>query len=94
MPKYNVPAEKSYRGVPDGETEMEQPRLSIPLKPEWVTKIKLGAKISLELSGKVVATELREGEERSRSEIDLAIDSVEYYPQSESAKLLSEDDDD
>ena len=91
MPKYKVPAHKPYEVV--GESKSHQPRLYIPMKPEWLKKMAVGDKVDITIYGKVVGTNLTQGE-RPKSDVEVEVSNVSYYPSDDSAKVLMEEDED
>ena len=91
MPKYNVPA-IDFSNVPD-KPEKHQPSIYIPMKPEWIGKLKLGEKIEITLKGKVKGTHVDNSENYPRSEVEVALDVVSYYKSEDQVgKFLREAD--
>jgi len=77
MPNYKVPAEKSF-GI-EGKDEKRQPSVSIPMKPEWLTKIKMGETIDVLVRGKVEGLDSHESKSHSDSTVRVGVTEVEYY---------------
>ena len=99
MPRYKVPPEPDYgMSMPasgNKRKKKRQPTVCIPMNPEWLAKMKVGAAIEVELRGKVVGIEKREDETESRNEIRLALDSVDYYSDKEGeVKEVMDDEED
>ena len=92
MPKYNVPAEKPY-DMPEtsSKPKSRQPKVYIPFKPEWMKKVTVGEKIEITLKGEVVGLHLDESKNRSRSEVEVEVKSVEHYGSDSNAKVLMDD---
>ena len=84
MPKYKVPAEKFDMAVSASKRNKgHQPTVYVPMKPEWLTKLKLGQKLSIEIKGKVSGIESHERENHSRHEVQIEVEEVQYYGKKE-----------
>lgn len=78
MPIYKVPAERGFGGV-GLERKKQQPRVSIPMKPEWLKDLKIGQEVEISVKGKVVNLHMDEDSQRKSSDVSIAVDSTEYY---------------
>ena len=90
MPKYKVPAEKPYR-VEAGKPKPHQPEVYLPMKPEWLPKLPIGKEVKITIIGKVKGTHLDDNGDRKRSEVEIAIEAVEYYSTSSKEAEALED---
>lgn len=77
MPVYKVPAVE-HIDSPEKD-EKRQPTLYVPMKSDWLKQISVGDKVEILVKGKIRGTHADESENFSRSEVELALDSVEYY---------------
>ena len=85
MPKYKVPAEPEYN-THEGESKRKksrQPTTSIPMKSDWLSKLKTDMKVSVEVSGTIVGINSSSDEHGEDHSIRIAVDSIEYYGKNE-----------
>ena len=98
MPKYKVPEEEDYGGshaVESKKPRKTRPyRITIPFDPKWLKKMKVDEGIEVRLVGKVATLRSEEGGEYAHSDITLALETVEYYPETQASKFFKEDEED
>ncbi len=98
MPKYKVPEEEEYSheapSSPKKAKKTRPYRLTVPFDPKELKKLKIDEAIEIRFVGKVAEIRQQEGGDYAHSEVVLALDTLEYYPETQASKFFKEDEED
>ena len=96
MPKYKVPQEEDYSGevAQPSKTKKTRPHtMYIPMDPDWVKNLSVDEEVEITIKGKVIRLTSNEDKKESTSEVQIGVDTVEYYSEPEESKALEDPED-
>ena len=94
MPKYKVPERPSFDAAEALDKKPRPETIYIPADPQWFGDMEIGQEVDFTVRGEIVGIHHDEEKERKRSEVRLALGTVEFYPTTKEAKAVTDEEED